>query len=59
MDRRVDFIVNVIKATDLPSNFCKDVFVEYQVYLEDTKYHTHVIPDKNRNPVFDFKKQHT
>ena len=29
MDRRVDFLVNISRASDLPSNFCKDVFVQY------------------------------
>ena len=27
LDRRIDFIVSIMRAKDLPSNFCKDVFV--------------------------------
>ena len=59
MDRRIDFIVNIGRASDLPINFCKDVFVQYQVYLEDTLYQTEVVPEKNRNPEFNYRKQHT
>ena len=29
LDRQIDFIVSIERARDLPSNFCKDVFVEY------------------------------
>lgn len=29
LDRRIDFIVNIIQAKDLPRDFCKDVFVQY------------------------------
>ena len=59
MDRRVDFLVNIAKASDLPSNFCKDVFVQYQIYLDDTKHNTDAIQGKNRSPEFNYRKQHT
>lgn len=29
LNRRIDFLVQIKGAKDLPSNFCKDVFVEY------------------------------
>lgn len=29
LNRRIDFYVQIKGAKDLPSNFCKDVFVEY------------------------------
>jgi len=40
LNRRIDFLVQISQAKDLPSNFCKDVFVEYQIYLEEEKYRT-------------------
>ena len=40
LDRRLDYIINIERATDLPSNFCQEVFVEYQLYLEETKHRT-------------------
>ena len=59
MDRRMDFVINIIKASNLPSNFCKDVFVQYQIYLEETKYQTDVVSGKNREPQFNYRRQHT
>ena len=29
LNRRIDFLVNIERARNLPGNFCKDVFVEY------------------------------
>lgn len=52
-------MINIQCARDLPSNFCKDVFVEYKIYLEDTKYKTVVCEGKNRNPEFNYSHQHT
>ena len=59
LNRRIDFLVTIQSAKDLPSNFCKDVFVEYKIYLEDQKYRTKVVEGKNRNPEFNYSLQHT
>jgi len=58
LNRRIDFVVSIERARDLPSNFCRDVFVEYQIYMEETKYQTPVIEGKNRNPEFAFTRHH-
>ena len=58
LNRRIDFVVSIERARDLPSNFCKDVFVEYQIYMEETKYQTPAIEGKNRNPEFAFTRHH-
>ena len=59
LNRRIDYLVCIKSAKDLPQNFCKDVFVEYSIYLEDEKHCTVVIPGKNRDPEFNYQKQHT
>lgn len=59
LNRRIDYLVQISQAKDLPSNFCKDVFVEYQIYLEEEKYRTEVVPGKNRDPEFKYQKHHT
>ena len=59
MNRQIDYIVSIERATDLPSNFCKDVFVEYSIYLDETKFKTNVVAGKNRNPEFGYEKRHT
>jgi hypothetical protein len=38
---------------------CRDVYVEYQFYLDQTKYKTKVCTGKNRNQDIDYKHQHT
>lgn len=59
LEKRIDFVVEIMGAQDLPENFCKDVYVEYQIYLEETKYRTESVAGKNRNPDFNYQKQHT
>jgi len=59
LDQRIDYIIQINKALDLPSNFCRDVFVEYSLFLSDDKYKTKVIAGKNRNPEFGYSVQHT
>lgn len=59
LNRRIDFLISIQRAKSLPGNFCKDVFVEYQLYLEDTKYRTAVVEGKNRNPEFNYQFHHT
>ena len=34
IDQRIDFLVNISKAKDLPEDLCRDVFVEYSFYLD-------------------------
>ena len=55
LNRRIDFLISIVRAKNLPSNFNKDVFVEYQLYLDETKYRTPVIQGKERNPEFAYQ----
>lgn len=39
VNQRIDFVIHINKATDLPPDFCKDVYVEYCYYInEDIKF---------------------
>mmetsp|Transcript_1342 Transcript_1342/g.848 ORF Transcript_1342/g.848 Transcript_1342/m.848 type:complete len:167 (-) Transcript_1342:507-1007(-) len=53
--QRIDFQVHIIRAYDLPEDFCRDVYVEYSFYIDHTKYRTPVIGGKNRRPNFEFQ----
>lgn len=44
--QRIDFIVQISRAFDLPANFCKDIFCEYTFFLGDEKYSTDTVPGK-------------
>ena len=59
IDQRIDFVVDIIKAYDLPEDLCRDIYVEYSFYLDPTKYKTGVIVGKERSPAINYKKQHT
>ena len=48
--------MSIERATDLPENFCRDVFVEYSIYLDETKFRTNKVEGKNRNPEFGYEK---
>ena len=41
--QRIDFIVELKQAYDLPKDFCKDVYCEYMFYLDNEKYKTQKI----------------
>ena len=59
LNRRIDFMVRIERATGLPNDFCRDVFVEYSIYDDETKFKTNVVEGKNRNPEFGYEKRHT
>jgi len=59
IDQRMDYVVQIENATDLPQNFCRDTFVEYQLYLNDEKFRTDTIKGSDRNPTFGYSKHHT
>ena len=57
--QRIDFIVKINKAIELPDNFCKDVFCEYTFFLSEEKFSTTQIIGKDTNPQFDYRQHHT
>ena len=38
--QRIDFVVEISRAVELPIDFCKDVFCEYTFFLGEEKYNT-------------------
>ena len=48
--QRIDFLIDIKQATDLPDNFCRDVYCEYQFFLDEEKYSSVKILGKNTNP---------
>jgi hypothetical protein len=60
VNQRIDFVIEIKRAFDLPIDFCKDVYCEYSFYInDDVKFTTIKIEGKNREPVFEYKKHHT
>lgn len=58
VNNTLDFKVKISKITNLPEDFCRNIFCEYEFYMDKTKYTTPVIPGKNMNPEINYEKQH-
>lgn len=59
IDQRIDFLVQIKQAIDLPEDLCRDVFVEYTFFLDAEKHRTVTVSGKERTPQFEYSKQHT
>ena len=59
IDQRMDFIVQISRAFELPEDFCKDIFCEYSLFLGDEKFTTTTVLGKCREPQFDYRYHHT
>jgi len=59
INNRIDFIVEIKKAYELPEDFCKDIFCEYTFYINEEKFTTPPVPGQNRSPEFNFRQLHT
>lgn len=55
----LDFKVEISHASQLPANFCREVYCEYKFYLDNTQYQTEVQEGKNQNPRFNYNHQHS
>jgi len=59
LNKELYFRIDIKKATGLPAELCKDVFVIYKFKHEpDKEYRTSDCVGKNPNPVFNYTKQH-
>lgn len=59
LEKRLDFIVQIDSALELPDDFCRDVFCQYTFFLDDEKYKTQKAKGKNQNPEFNYSNHHT
>uniref|UniRef100_A0A7S3RZK1 C2 domain-containing protein n=1 Tax=Strombidinopsis acuminata TaxID=141414 RepID=A0A7S3RZK1_9SPIT len=59
LERRIDFVVKIDNALDLPQDFCRDVYCQYSFFLDNAKYKTSKIKGKNQNPTFNYSNHHT
>ncbi len=51
--------MTISNATNLPANFCRDVYCEYSFFLDENPYQTPIIPGKHTDPVFEYRFHHT
>lgn len=58
LNQPLDFKVKISSISNLPEDFCKNVYCEYEFYMDKTKYTTPVCHGKNQAPQFDYSRQH-
>ena len=46
----LNFKVKIDQLTDLPENFCSNIYCEYEFHLDKKKYVTEVVKGKNQSP---------
>lgn len=54
----LDFKVKIDNVTNLPEDFCRNIFCEYEYYVGGDKYRTPVCQGKNTSPAFNYEHQH-
>lgn len=57
--KRIDFVIEIKQARELPKNFCRDVYCEYKFFLSDEVYQSAKILGKDEHPHFDYRHHHT
>ena len=50
--------MKISEISNLPEDFCRDIYCEYEFYMEKRKYKTNVCVGKNQNPTLNFVRQH-
>lgn len=58
INQTLDFKIKVSHITDLPEDFCSNVYCEYKFYMDEQIYRTPVCYGKNQNPQLEYVKQH-
>lgn len=54
----LNFTVYVKEAVDVPENFCKNIQVEYNCFVDNLTHKTKEIEEKTKNPVFEERFEH-
>ena len=59
LNHQLDFKVKIEKLSNLPENFCRNIFCEYQFYMDEDVSKTETVKEKNTDPIINFEKHHT
>lgn len=59
LNERLDFKVKIDQLTNLPEDFCRNIFCEYEFFMDGEVYRTTPTTEKNRDPVLNYCFHHT
>ena len=58
LNNTLDFKVKISQISNLPEDFCRNIYCEYEFYMDKQKYKSVVSVGKNQSPVVNYEKQH-
>lgn len=58
LNERLDFKVKIEKLTNLPEDFCRNIYCEYQFFMDEVIYKTEMTGEKNRDPILEYEHHH-
>lgn len=50
--------MKISQISNLPEDFCRDIYCEYEFYMDKQKYTTTVCQGKNTSPTLNYERQH-
>jgi hypothetical protein len=59
LNERLDFKVKIEKLTNLPADFCRNIYCEYQFFMDEVIYKTEMTNEKNCDPIIEYEHHHT
>lgn len=59
LNERLDFKVKIEKLTNLPADFCRNIYCEYSFFMDDQTYKTETTTEKNTDPIINYEHHHT
>jgi hypothetical protein len=58
LNQALDFKVKISQISNLPEDFCREIYCEYEFYMDKAKYSTSPSPGKNTSPTINYERQH-
>ena len=58
LSQPLNFKVKISHASNLPEDFCRNIYCEYKFYIDDTVFKTEVVEERTRTPNFNYERKH-
>jgi hypothetical protein len=58
LNQELHFKIKISHITNLPIDFCSDIFCEYKFFLDETRYMTNVSEGKSQSPQLNYEHTH-
>ena len=58
LNQTLDFKVKIHQISNLPEDFCRNIYCEYEFFMDKEKHTSQICMGKNQSPTLNFEKQH-